>query len=266
MFPQREVYKTIAQSIIHPVSNRRLETVTRSSRAPLRTMSRKIAIVGGTGPEGMGLALRWARAGEAIVIGSREAQRAEETARQIASRSGGTTNVRGSENSEAVAGADVVVLTIPFAGHAALLKKLKPAFRPGAIVIDTAVPLAAAVGGLPTRTLGVWQGSAAEEAAEIVPKEVSVAAAFQNISAGLLNSEDSVDCDVIICTDDERARQVVSELAEKIPGVRAVNGGRLENARIVEQLTALLVTINQKHKVHSAGLRVTGLPLPLPRR
>jgi 8-hydroxy-5-deazaflavin:NADPH oxidoreductase len=229
-------------------------------------MSHKIAIVGGTGPEGMGLALRWARAGEAIVIGSREAQRAEEAAREIASRSGGTTNVRGSENSEAVAGADVVVLTIPFAGHAALLKKLEPAFRPGAIVIDTAVPLAAAVGGLPTRTLGIWQGSAAEEAAEIVPKEVTVVAAFQNISAGLLSSEDSVDCDVIVCTDDERARQVASELAEKIPGVRAVNGGRLENARIVEQLTALLVTINQKHKVHSAGLRVTGLPPLEPRR
>jgi NADPH-dependent F420 reductase len=229
-------------------------------------MSHNIAIVGGTGPEGMGLALRWARAGEAIVIGSREAKRAEEAAKQIASQLGRTTNVRGSENSEGVAGADVVVLTVPFAGHAVLLKKLKPAFRPGTIVIDTAVPLAAAVGGLPTRTLGVWQGSAAQEAAELVPKEVAVAAAFQNVSASLLSSEGAVDCDIIICSDDERARQITSELAEKIPGVRAVNGGRLENARIVEQLTALLVTINQKHKVHSAGLRVTGLPLPEPRR
>jgi 8-hydroxy-5-deazaflavin:NADPH oxidoreductase len=229
-------------------------------------MGYNIAIVGGTGPEGMGLALRWARAGENVLIGSRDSRRAEEAANQLLSRLSGKTNVQGYENSSAVTAADVVVLTVPFAGHATLLKQLKPVLRPGMIVIDATVPLAAAVGGLPSRTLGVWQGSAAQEAAELVPKEVPVAAAFQNVSASLLNADGDVDCDVIICSDDERARQVASDLAGKIPGVRAVNGGRLENARIVEQLTALLVAINQKHKVHSAGLRLTGLPLPAPHR
>ena len=214
-------------------------------------MSRTIAIVGGTGPEGAGLARRWARAGLDIIIGSRDAQRAQETAAAL--------GVRGAENSAAVAQADVVVLTVPFAGHAALLKKLKPAFRPDAILIDTTVPLAPAVGGAATRTLGVWQGSAAQQAAELVPKGVAVAAAFQNLSAVLLEGEGPVDGDVIVCTDDERARQAASELAELIPGVRALNGGRLENARIVEQITALLITLNTRHKVHTAGLRITGL-------
>ncbi len=160
-----------------------------------------------------------------------------------------------------MAAAEIIVVTVPFPAHAALLKQLKPAFQPGSILIDATVPLAAAVGGLPTRTLGVWQGSAAQQAAELGPPGLAVAAAFHNVSAELLNKEGPIDCDVIICADDERARQAASELAEKIPGVRAVNGGRLENARIVEQITALLIAINVKYKVHSAGLRITGLPL-----
>jgi hypothetical protein len=118
------------------------------------------------------------------------------------------------------------------------------------------------VGGLPTRTLGVWQGSAAQQAAELVPEHVRVAAAFHNVSAGLLNSDAPVDCDVIVCSDDERARAVTSELAAKIPGVRAIDGGKLENARIVEQMTALILTINRRYKVHRSGLRFTGLPIP----
>lgn len=229
-------------------------------------MSHTIAIVGGTGPEGMGLGLRWARAGENVLIGSRDLQRARQAAAQIASRAGQNDRVQGVENAEAVAAAEVVALTVPFAGHAPLLKKLKPAFRPGTVLIDTTVPLAATIGGLPSRTLGVWQGSAAQQAAELVPKEVAVAAAFQNVSASLLEGDNRVDCDIIICADDERARQLASELAEKIPGVRAINGGRLENARIVEQITALLLAVNQKYKVHTAGLRLTGLPIPDSRR
>jgi 8-hydroxy-5-deazaflavin:NADPH oxidoreductase len=228
-------------------------------------MGNTIAIVGGTGAEGMGLALRWARAGENVVIGSRDAQRAREAAAQIASRLGGNVRIRGAENAEAVAESEIVVLTVPFSGHASVLKNLKATFRAGTILIDTTVPLAAAVGGLPTRTLGIWEGSAAQQAAGLVPKETAVAAAFQNISSTLLDGEKPVNCDVIVCTDDERARGIASELAEKIPGVRAVNGGKLENARIVEQLTALLVTINRKYKVHAAGFRLTGLPLPDPR-
>ena len=227
-------------------------------------MDRTIAVIGGTGPEGMGLALRWARAGENVVIGSRDPQRATEVAAQLASRAGENARIRGMENAEAVAVAEIVVLTVPFSGQAALLKKLKASFRPGSILIDTTVPLAASIGGSPAKTLGVWQGSAAQQAAELAPKEVAVAAAFHNISAELLNSERSVECDAIICTDDERARAAASELAEKIPGVRAINGGRLENARIVESITALFITINQKYKVHTVGLRLTGLPLSAP--
>jgi len=223
-----------------------------------------IAIVGGTGPEGMGLALRWARAGEAIVIGSRDAQRARDVAGELARKLGAGARLSGASNPEAVASADIVVLTVPFGGHAPILKLLRPALKPGSVLIDTTVPLAAAVGGQPTRTIGIWQGSAAQEAAELVPAGVSVAAAFQNISAELLNGNEPVDCDVIVCADDERARQVASDLAGKIPGARAINGGKLENARIIEQLTALLISINTKYKVHRAGLRITGLPIPGP--
>ena len=223
-------------------------------------MSRPIAIVGGTGPEGRGLALRWARAGESVIIGSRDAERAQRAADEIAKAAGAAGRVTGMANADAVAATDLVVLTIPFSGHAEILKQLKTSFRPGTILVDTTVPLAAAVGGRPTRTLGVWQGSAAEQAAELVPDEVRVVAAFQNVSHGALEDAGPVDCDVIVCCDDAAARQVVRELAERIPGARGVDGGRLENARIVEQLTALLIGINVRYKTQAAGLRITGLP------
>jgi NADPH-dependent F420 reductase len=218
-----------------------------------------IAIVGGTGPEGSGLAQRWARAGESVVIGSRDGERAKAAAAKIAETTGALGNVEGVENSVAVKMCDIVVLTVPFAGQAELLKQMKPAFRPGTVLIDATVPLAAAVGGRPTRLLGVWQGSAAEQAQEIVGKNVVVAAAFHSLSATVLSGDGEVDCDVIVCSDDDRARQVASELATKIPGVRAIDGGKLENARIVESMTALLITLNIRHKVHGAGWRVTGL-------
>ncbi len=218
-----------------------------------------IAIVGGTGPEGSGLALRWARSGESVIIGSRDAERARTAAAQIADKAGAMASVEGAENAVAVKMCDIVVLTVPFGGQAELLKQLKPSFRSGTVLIDATVPLATAIGGRPTRVLGVWQGSAAEQAQEVVGKNVSVAAAFHSLSATVLNNEDDVDCDVIVCSDDDRARQVASELATKIPGVRAVDGGKLENARIVEAMTALLITLNIRHKVQGAGWRVTGL-------
>ena len=218
-----------------------------------------IAIVGGTGPEGSGLALRWARAGESVVIGSRDGARAQAAASQIAEKAGALGSVEGVENAVAVKMCDTVVLTVPFAGQAELLKQLKPSFRQGTVLIDATVPLAAAVGGRPTRLLGIWQGSAAEQAQELVGKNVQVAAAFHSLSATVLNADGDVDCDVIVCSDDDRARQLASDLALKIPGVRAVDGGKLENARIVEAMTALLITLNIRHKVHGAGWRVTGL-------
>ena len=221
-------------------------------------MSRPIAVLGGTGPEGFGLALRWAQAGEIVIIGSRDLKRAEEGAFKIQEKVGSNARVSAKENIEACAVADLLVLTIPFEAHATLLKQLKPAIRPGSIVIDATVPLAASVGGRPTRTLGVWQGSAAQETAELVPKGVSVVAAFQNLSATLLNQDGTLDCDVIVCSDDANAIQIVRSLAAKIPGVRAIDGGKLENARILEHITALLVGLNIRHKGNS-GIRVTGL-------
>jgi hypothetical protein len=115
------------------------------------------------------------------------------------------------------------------------------------------------VGGRATRTLGVWQGSAAQQTAELVPKGISVVAAFQNLGAELLNTDGPVDCDVIVCSDDPASIQVARDLATKIPGVRALDGGKLENARILEQITALLIGLNIRHKGHS-GIRITGLP------
>jgi NADPH-dependent F420 reductase len=136
---------------------------------------------------------------------------------------------------------------------------LKPAIRPESILIDATVALAAGVGGRASRTLGVWQGSAAQQAAELVPKGVNVVAAFHNLSAELLNGNDPIDCDVIVCSDNVDALQLTRALAAKITGVRAIDGGKLENARILEQITALLVGLNIRHKGHG-GIRITGLP------
>jgi len=221
--------------------------------------TRPIAVLGGTGPEGFGLALRWAQAGETVIIGSRDAQRAQQAAAKIQQKIGGSAKISGAENVAACDLADMLVLTVPFSGHAALVKQLKPALRPGSIVIDATVPLAASVGGRASRTLGVWQGSAAQQTAELVPKGVAVVAAFQNVGAEMLNAEGPVDCDVIVCSDDSEAIQIVSQLAVRIAGVRALDGGKLENARILEQITALLVGLNLRHHGHG-GIRITGLP------
>lgn len=222
-------------------------------------MSRPIAVVGGTGPEGFGLALRWARAGETVIIGSRDLKRAQDAANRIKEKIGAQAKVSGEENSTACAATDLIVLTVPFEGQAGLLKQLKPSIRPGSVVIDATVPLAASVGGRASRMLGVWQGSAAQQTAELVPKGVTVVAAFQNVSAELLNADAPVDCDVLVCSDDPSASQIAQGLATKIPGVRPIDGGKLENARIVEQITALLIGLNIRHKAHT-GIRITGLP------
>jgi 8-hydroxy-5-deazaflavin:NADPH oxidoreductase len=224
--------------------------------------NRKIAIVGGTGSEGYGLALRWARAGEHVVIGSRDEQRAVAAAAKLQQEIGSTAQVSGAENQQAVSGADVVVLTVPFQAHAATIRHIKPALKPGAILIDASVPLATAVGGKATQTIGVWDGSAAQQAATALKSAASVVAAFQNVSADLLNDTRPIESDVIICTDDPQAREVVTELVHQIPGLRALDGGALENSHIVEQITALLITLNIRHKSHSAGLRITGLDEP----
>jgi 8-hydroxy-5-deazaflavin:NADPH oxidoreductase len=221
--------------------------------------TRPIAVIGGTGPAGMGLALRWARAGETVIIGSRNEERAQQTAAAIQQKVGPQANVSGMENSAACAAADILMLTVPFEAQATLIKQLKGAMTDGSILIDATVPLAASVGGRASRTLGVWQGSAAQQAAELVPKGVSLVAAFHNVSAEMLNGDAPLDCDVIVCSNDADASQLTRELAAKIPGVRPIDGGPLQNARIVEQITALLIGMNIRLKGH-AGIRITGLP------
>jgi len=222
-------------------------------------MSRPIAVIGGTGAAGLGLALRWARAGETVIIGSRDAARAQQAAEAVRQRVGPSAQVSGLDNAAACAASELLVLTVPFEGQATLLKQLKSAMRPGSILIDATVPLAASVGGRSSRTLSVWQGSAAQQAAELVPKGVLVAAAFHNLSAHLLNQDEDIDADVIVCSDDPNATAVAMELAVKIPRVRAIDGGKLENARILEQITALLIGLSSRYKGH-AGVRITGLP------
>lgn len=223
-------------------------------------MPRKIAILGGTGAEGLGLANRFARAGEHIIIGSRDAQRARDAAAQLRASIPATPHIDAAENAAAAAEADLAILTVPFSGQTALLKQLKPVWKPGTIVIDTTVPLAASLGGSPSRMLGVWQGSAAQAARELLPREVALAAAFHNLSAELLAGDAPVDCDILVCSDDDSAKRAAIELAQKIRGARAIDAGKLENARIVESITALLIGLNIRHKVHTAGVRFTGLP------
>ncbi|MGH9505304.1 MAG: NADPH-dependent F420 reductase [Terriglobales bacterium] len=219
--------------------------------------------MGGTGAEGLGLARRWAHAGEDIVLGSRDPERAQAVAQRLNDELRPQHAVSGADNAAAAGQADTVVLTVPFAAHAFLLKQVRRQLRPGTVLIDTAVPLATAVGDRANRMLGVWQGSAAEQAADLVPEGVAVAAAFENISAGLLAGDERIDADVIICTDSGEAYQEAARLAEAIPGVRALRGGGLENARLVEGLTALMVALNLAYHVHGAGLRITGLPAPV---
>ena len=218
-------------------------------------------MLGGTGAQGSGLAYRLAQAGENVLIGSRDALRAQEAAKRLRERIGGDSQIEGMDNPSAAATCDVAILTVPFSGVSALLKQLMSAWKPGTMVIDTTVPLAATVGGAATRVLGVWQGSAAEQTKELLPPGVSLAAAFQNLGAESLAGNEPVDCDVLVCGDDEKAKQVAFELVSKIRGARPLNGGKLENARIVESLTALLIGLNMRYKVHGAGIRFTGLPL-----
>jgi NADPH-dependent F420 reductase len=231
----------------------------RSERHGAGGVSRIIAIIGGTGDVGAALATRLARAGERVVVGSRDPQRAQQIAQRILAEIGTPAKITGLSNAEAVRDADIVILAVPFEAHVETLKQLKSSFKEGSVLIDCTVPLAAAVGGRATQVLGVWQGSAAQQAAELVPKHVTVAAAFQNVAADLLSGNGHVDCDVIVCSDDLRALQIASELAGKIPGVRAIHGGKLENARVLEHLTALLIAINVHYKTHATGLRITGL-------
>lgn len=220
-----------------------------------------IAVIGGTGGQGFGLTARWAKAGYPVIIGSRARERAEAAAQKATAAVGGGARVQGLENRAATEAAAIVVLTVPFEAQVDILKGIKDALAPEKLFVDVTVPLAASVGGRATRTLGVWQGSAAAQAAEMVPVGVPVVAAFQTVAADALQDlERPLDSDVLVCGDDKAAKQRFRPLVEAVPGARFVDGGPLENSRILEQVTALLVGINIRYKVHGAGIRITGLP------
>jgi NADPH-dependent F420 reductase len=227
-------------------------------RVALAAVADPIPIIGGTGALGYGLALRWAAAGQPVVIGSREAGRAEEAAGKV-SGAVSDAQVEGLENGEAATRGPIVFLTVPFRAQSETLTNLKESLGEGQIVVDCTVPLAAAISGKATRTLGVWQGSAAQQAQEMVPDGVTVISALHTISAPSLAGDGTLDEDVLICGDRKADKAQVARLIELIAGLRTVNAGPLEMARIVESLTPLLIAVNSRYKTH-AGIRITGLP------
>ncbi|MFZ0635541.1 MAG: NADPH-dependent F420 reductase [Candidatus Acidiferrales bacterium] len=219
-----------------------------------------IAIIGGTGDLGYGLALRWAKAGHDVFIGSRVASRAEDAAKKIRERLGEQARVQGLANEEAILRAWVVVIAVPFSAQIATIASIREKLRAGQTVVDCTVPLEASVGGAPTRTLGLWAGSAAEQAVRYLPETVHTVAAFQNVSAHALQEVDQpVECDVFVCSDNAEARARLRPWVEAIPDCRYVDGGKMENARVVEALTAFLIGVNRRYKVPGSGIRVTGI-------
>jgi 8-hydroxy-5-deazaflavin:NADPH oxidoreductase len=217
-----------------------------------------IPIIGATGSLGWGLAMRLARAERPVVIGSRSQDRADEAARRV-QEVVPDADVQGLVNEQAAQRGPIVFLTVPFRAQSENLNNLRDVLRPGQILVDCTVPTAAAVGGKATRTLGVWQGSAAQQAQEMVPEGVTVVATLHTVSAKPLGDPDAeLDEDILVCGDRKADKARVARIVELVPGLRAVNAGSLETARIVEQLTSLLISVNARYKTH-AGIRVTGL-------
>jgi 8-hydroxy-5-deazaflavin:NADPH oxidoreductase len=213
-----------------------------------------VTILGGSGALGFGLARRLGVAGVEVVIGSRDEDRARETVAKL-----GDGPFSGAANGPAAASSEVVFLCVPFRNQSETLTNLKAHLREGQIVVDATVPLAAAVSGRATRMLGVWQGSAAQQAAEMVPDGVRVVSALHTVSASTLaDLGASLDEDILVCGDRKADKQRVMELIGRIPGLRCVDCGRLEQSRTTESLTALLIGINARYKCH-AGIRITGL-------
>jgi NADPH-dependent F420 reductase len=218
----------------------------------------RVAIIGGTGEEGFGLACRWARAGIQVVIGSRDPARAESAVARLRSAVP-RARAEGRANPEAAAAAEVVVVTVPFEGQAATYRSIAPAVGDDAVVIDCTVPLAAAVGGRASRTLQVWEGSAAQQAAALLERG-SLCSAFHSLSAAALVAlEEEIEGDVLACGP-RRAKDAVATLVAAIPRLRFVDAGPLDSARLIEPITALLIGINRRYGVAGTGIQITGLP------
>ena len=221
---------------------------------PESLTGKTVAVLGGTGPQGRGLARRFAGAGVPVVIGSRSAERASATAADLADATGGT--VTGADNAGAAAAGDIVVVAVPWDGHAELLKEVAPALA-GKVVVDCVNPLGFDKQG--AFALHVEEGSAAQQAQALLP-DSTVVGAFHNVSAVKLEDPEvaSVDTDVLVLGDVREATELVQDLAGTIPGVRGIYGGRLRNAHQVEALTANLISVNRRYKAH-AGVRITDI-------
>lgn len=218
-----------------------------------------IAIVGGTGDEGFGLALRLARAGEHAVIGSRVADRGQAAAEKAKALVGGEARVEGTSNEEAVSACDVVFVTVPFGGQADTYRSIKGVVRPDAVVCDCTSPLATAVGGRPWQVIRPWHGSAAEQAKALLPVSARLVSGFQTVSGEALQDlHHPLEGDVLLCGADAEAKAIVGALVERIPNLGWVDAGALAMARVIEPLTAILVGVNRAYRVRTAGLAVTG--------
>lgn len=217
-----------------------------------------VTVVGGTGAEGFGLALRLAGAGHRVTIGSRMAEKAAATVQEAKEILGPDAPIDGAENAASVAGASVVFVTVPFAGQAMIYQAISASLGEGTIVCDATSPLMAAVGGRASHAIRPWHGSAAEFAKTLIPKHVRLVAAFHTVAADVLRDlEHPVDSDAFVMGDDADAKAVVGSLIGDIPGMRWVDCGGLQMARIAETLTPLLISINSRYKTES-GFRLTG--------
>jgi NADPH-dependent F420 reductase len=218
-----------------------------------------VAIVGGTGAEGFGLALRLARAGHQVTIGSRAAEKAAASVDEAKGLLGADAAVNGAVNAESVVGAQVVFVTVPFAGQAMIYDAIKDSIAAETVVCDCTSPLMSAVGGRASHVLQPWHGSAAEFAKTLLPRGTRLVAAFHTIGADALRDlAEPVDSDAFVMGDDADAKALVGALIADIPGMRWVDCGGLQMARIAEGLTPLLISVNSRYKVHDSGFRLTG--------
>jgi len=218
-----------------------------------------IAVIGGTGDEGFGLALRLANAGHHVTIGSRSEERGAQAAERARGAVGTDADVDGTSNEKAAASAELIFVTVPYAGQADIYRSIAPHVPAGRVVVDTTTPLATAVGGRPWQVIRPWHGSAAEQAKALLPKEARLVAGFHTISAEPLRDlEHALDGDVLLCGADPEAKAQLGGLVDQIPNLRWVDAGDLSMARIVEPLTALMVSVNRRYKLKDTGIALTG--------
>ncbi|AEG17885.1 NADPH-dependent F420 reductase [Methanobacterium paludis] len=220
----------------------------------------KIAIIGGTGGQGLGIAIRFVQAGEDVIIGSRTVEKAQAAVDKVKGllAKDEIPNLKAAENSDAATEAELLVLTVPLAAQKSTLLSIKEGAA-GKTLLDATGPLESAIGGSPITYLALWDGAAAERSARLL-KDTNVICAFNNISSSaLMNFTEPIDCDCLISGDDADSKVVATEVIEKIPGVKVVDCGPLERAKIIEKITPLLIGLNIRNKTQFGGIRITGL-------